>query len=140
MVQPRLLHPLPTDIQSVNTSATIQDDGYAEPVQTVRYETAFTVPGQWRWLSDRELRMQDNGAAEYSTGYVLLLTRDLRAQSKQVKRGDRIAGYGSGVARVDLDVYVTKLRYEGHYPSQLGPAMLKVFFSDRQPERQKPGV
>jgi hypothetical protein len=140
MAQPRLLHPLPTEIQSVNVTATIQDDGYTEPVQTVQYEEAFIVPGQWRWLSDRELRMQDSGASEYSTGYVVLLTRNLRTLGKSIKRGDRIAGYGSGVARVPLDVYVTKLRYEGHYPDQLGPTFLKAFFSDRQPERQRRGA
>jgi hypothetical protein len=48
--------------------------------------------------------------------------------------------YGSGVARTELDVYVTKLRYEGHYPDQHGPGLVKAFFNDRAPERQKPGA
>lgn len=139
MVLPKLIHPLPTDVQAVDTAATIQDDGYNEPVQTVAYADAYTVPGQWKWMSDRELRMQDIGAVEYSTGYVLMRTSDLRALGKEIKRGDRIVGYGTGAARVALDVYVTKVRYEGHYPDQHGPALVKAFFNDRSPERQKRG-
>jgi hypothetical protein len=140
MVLPNLLHPLPTDVQSVNRNATIQDTGYNEPVQTVEYDATFTLPGQWKWMSDKELRAQDIGAVEYSTGYVLFRASDLRALGKTIKTGDRIIGYGAGAARVALDVYVTKLRYEGHYPDQHGPALVKAFFNDRAPERQKLGV
>lgn len=139
MVSPRLIHPLPTDVQSVNRDATIQDDGYSEPVQTVQYDPTFTAPGQWKWMSDKELRAQDIGAVEYSTGYVLFRTSDLRAIGKKINTGDRIIGYGAGAARIALDVYVTKVRYEGHYPDQHGPALVKAFFNDRAPERQKPG-
>lgn len=140
MVLPKLIHPLPTDVQPVDTGSTIQDDGYNEPVQTVAYGETYTVAGQWKWMSDKELRMQDIGAVEFSTGYVLFRLSDLRALSKEIKRGDRIIGYGTGVARISLDVYVTKLRYEGHYPDQAGPALVKAFFNDRAPERQKPGA
>lgn len=139
MVAPNLIHPLPTDVQAVDVGSTIQDDGYNEPVQSVVYAPAYTVPGQWKWLSDEELRMQDIGAVEYSTGYVLMCTRDLRALGQKIKRGDRIVAYGTGAARVELDVYVTKIRFEGHYPDQHGPALVKAFFNDRAPERQKRG-
>lgn len=140
MPLPNLIHPMPTDVQSLDVDATIQDDGYNEPVQTVTYSATFTVPGQWKWMSARELQVQDIGAAEYSTGYVLFRLVDLRAQGKAIKRGDRIAGYGSGTGRIELDVYVTRLVYEGHYPDQLGPALVKAYFNDRQPGRQSPGV
>lgn len=140
MPLPNLIHPLPTHVQSVNPGATIQDEGYREPVQTVAYGETYTAPGQWKWISDRELRMQDAGAEEYSTGYVLFRMSDLRALGKTISRGDRIIGYGSGAAKVDLDVYVTKLRYEGHYPDQQGPALVKAFFNDRASERQKRGA
>jgi hypothetical protein len=127
-------------VQSVNRDMTIQDAGYSEPVQLVQYDDVYTVPGQWKWLSDKELRAQDIGAVEYSTGYVLFRMSDLRALGKRIKTGDRIVAYGSGVARTELDVYVTKLRYEGHYPDQHGPGLVKAFFNDRAPERQKPGA
>lgn len=140
MVLPRLIHPLPTEVRSVNRNATIQDDGYNEPVQVVEYDPIFTVPGQWKWLSDKELRTQDIGAVDYSTGYVLFRFVDLRALGKEIKTGDRIVAYGTGAARTPLDVYVTKLRYEGHYPDQHGPALVKAFFNDRAPERQKRGA
>jgi len=136
---PNLIHPLPTDVQPVDRAATIQDDGYNEPVQTVVYREAYTAPGQWKWASDKELRMQEIGALEYSTGYVLFRMRDLRALGQTIGVGDRIIGYGAGAARVPLDVYVVKLRYEGHYPDQYGPSLVKAFFSDRAPERQKRG-
>lgn len=141
MANPRLLHPLPTSVQSVNVADTIQDNGYAEPVQNVTYDPVFTVPGQWKWWTDKELRVNDDsGASESSTGYVLFRRADLRALGKDIKRGDRIAGYGAGAARVELDVYVVKLRYEGHYADQGGPALVKAYFADRQPERQQRGV
>lgn len=139
MPTPSLIHPLPTYVRSVNTAATIQDTGYNEPVQNVTYDDEFTVPGQWKWMSDKELAMQDMGAVESSTGYVLMRMADLRTLGKQIKRGDRIIGYGSGPGRISLDVYVTKLRYEGHYPDQQGPSLVKVYFADRSPERQGGG-
>lgn len=139
MPLPNLLHPLPTDFQSFQPGSTIQDDGYEEPVQTVAYGAIFTVPGQWKWFSSRELRMQKYGAEEGEDGYVLVRPVDLRAIGQEVKRGDRIVAYGSGVARYTLDVYVVRVRPEGHYPELNGPGLLKAFFSDRQPERQNAG-
>ncbi len=139
MVQPRLIHPIPTEIQSTAPATVSQDEGYREPIQTIGRSTTFTVPGQWKWFSDRELRMQKSGAQEGSDGYVLLRTVDLAALNKKVNRGDRIIGYGSGRGRVDLDVEVVRLRYEGHYPDQGGPALIKAFFADRQPAHQTRG-
>jgi len=140
MPLPNLIHPLPTEIQSLDRSATIQDDGYGEPVQTVVYGSSFSVPAQWKWMSARELNMQNIGAVEYSTGYVLLRLVDLRALGKAIKIGDRICAYGSGAGRIELDVYVTRITYEGHYPDQQGPSLVKAYFADRQPARQNPGA
>lgn len=139
MPLPNLLHPIPTDFQSFEPQNTIQDEGYQEPVQTVAYSAVFTVPGQWKWYSSRELRMQKSGAQQGEDGYVLVRPFDLNAIGKKIAIGDRIVGYGVGAARVDLDVYVVRVRPEGHYPDLKGPGLLKAFFSDRQPERQKPG-
>lgn len=139
MVLPRLLHPIPTEIQSRAPATVSQDQGYREPVQTIGRSATFTILGQWKWFSSRELRMNKSGAEEGEDGYVLLRMIDLAAQSKKIARGDRIVGYGAGRGRVDLDVEVVKLRYEGHYPDQVGPALVKAFFSDRQPSRQTPG-
>lgn len=136
---PNLIHPLPTDFQSLQALNTIQDSGYQEPVQTVSYGAVFSVPGQWKWFSSRELRMQKYGAEEGENGYVLLRPFDLRAIGKSVNRGDRIVGYGSGSGRVDLDVYIIRVSYEGHYQDINGPGLMKAFFSDRQPSRQSPG-
>ena len=137
---PNLIHPIPTDIQPFQPEETIQDDGYSEPVQATTYGDTYTIPGQWKWFSDYELRMQANGAQEASDGYVVLRLIDLEALGQSIKRGDRIAGYGTGRGRQELDVYVVRLRFEGHYPDQGGPSLVKAFFSDRQPGRQTRGV
>lgn len=140
MVLPRLIHPIPTQIQPVLPSSTIQDDGYNEPVQDVSYGDTYTINGQWKWYSDKELSQLRYGTQELSDGYVLLRVRDLAALGKTLSRGDRIAGYGSGNGRLELDLYVVKVRYEGHYPDQGGPSLVKAFFKDRQSDRQTPGV
>lgn len=137
---PNLIHPLPTYVQSVETGETIQDEGYNEPVQNVAYSETWTIPGSWKWTASDSLRMQETGAQESTSGYVLMRTRDLRAAGKTIKRGDRIIGYGAGAGKIDLDVYVTGLQYMGHYPDQQGPALVRVYFKDRQPERVQPGV
>ena len=137
---PSLIHPLPTYVQSIQTEETIQDDDYREPVQDVKYSDTWIIPGSWKWTIAQSLRMQDTGAQEGSSGYVLMRTHDLRVAGKKIKRGDRIVGYGSGIGKVDVDVYVTALQYMGHYPDQLGPSLVRVYFKDRQPERVQPGV
>lgn len=139
MPLPNLLHPIQTDFQSFEPQATIQDSGYQEPVQTTTYSAPWTVPGQWKWFSSRELAMQKYGAEENEDGYVLVRPVDLRAIGKSIQRGDRIIGYGAGASRINLDVYIVRIRPEGHYPDIQGSGLLKAFFSDRQPERQKPG-
>lgn len=139
MVLPRLLHPIPTEIQSRAPATVSQDEGYREPVQTIGRSATFVIPGQWKWYSASELRMNKSGAEEGEDGYVLLRAIDLASQGKKIARGDRIIGYGAGRGRVDLDIEIVKLRYEGHYPDQAGPALIKAFFSDRQPSRQTPG-
>jgi len=137
---PRLLHPIPTYIQSLSVDDTIQDDGYNEPVYNTCYNEYFTIPGQWKWYSEKELNIQRYGLEEVSNGYVLVRTYDLNFIGKNIKIGDRIAGYGTGYNKIDLDVYVTQLRYEGHYQHHGGPSLLKIFFSDKQPKRQTRGL
>lgn len=140
MVLPRLIHPVPTFIQSVLVDQTIQDDGYNEPVQSVRYSETYEIPGQWNWYTDREINAVQYGSEERSIGYFMVRRFDLNLIGKMIQRGDRVIGYGVGTNKIDLDVYVTKLRYEGHYPDQGGPSLMKIFINDRQPARQTRGA
>lgn len=140
MVLPRLIHPVPTFIQPVLVADTFQDDDYNEPIQAVRYGETYAIPGQWNWFTDRELRAQQYGSEEGSIAYVMVRRYDLHLLGKIVSRGDRVIAYGAGYNKIDLDLYVTKLRYEGHYPDQGGPALMKVFVNDRQPTRQTRGA
>lgn len=139
MPLPRLIHAVPTEIRQIKTGTTIYDEGYREPVQQADRGETKTVPGQWKWGLDRELRPGKSGPEEGSDGYVLFRTFDLKAQDITIARGDRIVGYGGGRNRIDLDVYVTELKFIGHYPDQAGATMVKAFFKDRQPGKQTRG-
>lgn len=131
MVLPNLLHPVPCDVEPLNRVATIQDDDYREPVQNSERGPLTTVPGQIKWGHDEKLMPTKPGAEQKSDGYVLFRLRDLSAQGLTIKQNDRIVRMGT----ISTDVYVVMLRYEGHYPDQGGPSLVKAFFKDRTPER-----
>ena len=48
---------------------------------------------------------------------------------------DRFKKIGS----VDTDVFITRLEFQGHYPDQGGPTLVKAHFTDRQPSKQRRG-
>ena len=140
MPLPRLIHPVPTDVRQIDKTETIYDEGYREPVQQAERGVTKTVPGQWKWGSDKELRPGKSGPEEESDGYVLFRLIDLEGQGiNPLQIQDQIVGYGGGRGRVNLDVYIISLRYIGHYSDQAGPSMVKAFFKDRQPSRQTRG-
>jgi len=75
------------------------------------------------------------GVSEQSTGYLLFLTADLKVAQIEVSRGDRIVQIGEGDNAREVDYYVTKFQWRGHYPQHGGPTLLKAWFMDRQPSR-----
>ena len=140
MVLPRLLHPIPTEIERIDRASVLTDDDYGEPYEIVARQATVTVDGQWSWESDDALRVTDLGAEEGSDGYVLFRLTDLRAAGfTSIRRGDKIVAYGSGDNRVECNLFVVKIKYSGHYPDQAGPSLLKAFFADRNPA-QAPGA
>lgn len=136
MALPRLIHPVPVSIQQLDRSATYYDDDMDEPIQQAARASTVVVDGQLKWSLDEKQQTQIGGTSERSDGYVLFRLVDLTAASITIKREDRFTRLGT----VDVDVYVTALRYEGHYPDQGGPSLVKAFFADRQPQRQTRGV
>lgn len=137
---PRLLHPVPVELESLDRAATIVDDDYGEPVQQAVRSPRHVLSGQVSWgKGDQQFRLGPLGAEEHADGYVLFLLKDLRAANLELKQGDRIVAIGAGVARIELDVYVVKLKPEGHYAWAGGPTMMKAFFADRFPAKQKRG-
>jgi hypothetical protein len=131
---PNLLHPVPVTVQPIDRENTIVDTGYGEEYEVVARTATVVLPGQVKWGGFDRFRATDAGPEEGEDGYVLFRAIDLRAKSlATIKRGDRFIALGGSPNSVATDVYVTRVRFEGHYPDQKGPTLLKAFFTDRQP-------
>ncbi len=134
MVLPNLLHPVPVTVSRIDRDSTVVDTGYGEEYEVVARSESVTLPGQVKWGSFDRYRASDIGPEEGEDGYVLFRMVDLRARGiPSIVRGDRFLALGGSPNSVATDVYVTRVRFEGHYPDQNGPSLMKAFFSDRQP-------
>jgi len=131
---PNLLHPVPVTIEPIDRASTSFDEDAGEPIQAATRAAAVTVPGQVRWTSRNELRMQLGGPVENADGYVTFRFVDLRAAGvTDLKINDRITRTGSTV----VEVYITKLEPFAHHPDQGGPTLLKAWFKDRSPAKTR---
>ena len=141
MPLPNLIHPVPVEIEPIDRTATHVDPDYREETQTVAYGARTVVPGQILWSADNRLQPTRAGSEDESDGYVLFRRVDLNAAGlvDSPKQGDRFVAYGSGIGRREIDVYVVRVRPIGHYPDQFGYSMIKAFFRDRSPGRQRRG-
>lgn len=134
MVLPNLIHPVPITISQIDRDNTVVDAGYGEEYEVVAREASVSCPGQVKWGASDRYRPSDIGPEEGEDGYVLFRNVDLRARGiASIVRGDRFLSLGGSPNAIATDVYVVRVRFEGHYPDQNGPALLKAFFSDRQP-------
>lgn len=133
MVVPNLIHPISVKIQQLDLSNTFQDDDYREPVQQAIYEDTKTVQGQLNWNMEKELKVDIGGVSTNASGYVLFRYFDLSLQSITLKMNDRFIQFGF----VETDSYIIKLTPQGHYTDSSGPTLLKAFFVDRKPSRQR---
>lgn len=131
---PRLLHPVLVQIEQADRSSTIYDDDAREPVGQVAVSTVVTINGQVKYGSSKQLGYQSSaGVQENEKGYVLFRQRDLDADSIVLKPSDRITMIGT----VIHDVYITRLMPTGHYGAFGGNTLVKAFFEDRQPSKQR---
>jgi hypothetical protein len=135
MALPRLLHPVPIVIEQISKATTFYDEDAREPIQAAARSSQETVQGQVKWEGDLALDVAAGGAQEGAQGYVLFRYTDLAAKGITLAQNDRIVKIG----QQEVDVYVTKLRPVGHYPDQSGASLVKAFFMDRQPSRQRRG-
>jgi hypothetical protein len=136
MPYPNLLHPVSISIQTLNRSGTVYDPDLREPVQDEARAATVVCPGQVAWGSDQKGIPRPEGSKEESDGYVLFRLSDLAARSITLKREDRFTKLGT----IDVDVYVVRLQYMGHYSWSAGPTLVKAFFKDLQPGRQTKGA
>jgi hypothetical protein len=129
---PNLLHQVPISIQTQNTANTQYDDDYREPIQQTTKNTSKIVDGQVKWANSEEIKITIGGIQKKADGYVLFRYIDLDNKSVTLNINDRFIS----IDGEDTDVYVIKLRPCGHYPG-LGKTMVKAFFEDRQPQKQR---
>lgn len=140
MPLPRLIHPVPVQVEALQRSATIVDEDFREPVQQATRGPRVTIQGQVKWGLDEALKMSLSGADQESSGYILFRLADVRAAGLgQLKQNDRFVSIGSGANKVDVDLYVTALRYQGHYGDQGGATLVQAFFKDRFPSKSTRG-
>jgi len=110
MPVPNLLHPVPIQVQQLDTSETYQDDDYREPVQQAAHGETKTVQGQVLWSMKEALSVRLGGVEMQATGYVLFRYVDLSDQSIVLAVNDRLIKLGT----LEVDVYVIKLQPMGH--------------------------
>ena len=133
MVLPRLLHPIPIQVSQLDTSGTLYDDEAREPIQQAAHSSVVTLSGQVKYGSSREASFHLGGLRENERGYVLFRQVDLDAQSVTLKINDRIVKIG----QIDNNADITRIEPTGHYPDQNGASLLKAYFADRLPSKQR---
>jgi len=114
------------------------DDNLHEPIGQVRRQLKpIRLVAQIADGKTDDPRSSAGGVTLESDGYVLFLTKDLRKAGTTVDVGDRIVQIGEGVNERSVDYYVTKLKYLGHYPDKRGASLVRAYYEDRHPSRQR---
>lgn len=139
MPLPNLIHPVPVYIRQIDRTFTaVQDANLHEPIgQARRFQKPKKLRAQVRIQDTDAPNSSEGGVVEGSNGYLLFLTRDLKRERVTIQRGDRVVQIGDGDDARETDYYLTKMQWRGHYPNHKGPTMLKAFFRDRKPSRQR---
>jgi len=137
MPLPRLIHPVPVFIRQINRALTPQDDSARAPKGQALRGPKVKLRAQVNIGDTDEPKVSNANIRETSEGYLMFLTRDLHAARITIDRGDQIVQIGEGNAAREVDYYITKLQHRGHYPNAKGPTLLKAFFADRHPSRQR---
>jgi hypothetical protein len=136
---PRLLHPVPILLRQIDRRFTAEyDDNLREPIgQARREKKPVRLVAQMKIGDTDRPQASEGGVLERSDGYALFRTQDLRAADVELDRGDRIVQIGDEPNDREVDYYITKFVWLGHYPSAKGPTLVKAFFEDRHPSRQR---
>lgn len=128
---PRLLHPVPVQLEQIDRGATVYDTDAREPVQQAARKTVVTIPGQASYGSRADLKFSAGGPQEGEDGFITFRKLDLDARSITLHVNDRIVKVGAVVH----DAYITRIQPMGHYP-EFNSTLVRAYFSDRQPSKQ----
>jgi hypothetical protein len=138
-LKPNLIHPIPVFIRKAEKSLTaVQDHNLHEPVGQVRRPQAPTrLLAQISWGLDNNITQEMLGISGSCDGYVLFRTSDLRAKHFAIEVSDLIVQLGEDSALQHVDLYISSLKWMGHYPDQHGSSLVRAYFQDRGPARQR---
>ena len=139
MPSPRLLHPIPILIRQIDRKFTPKyDNRLKEPIgQSPRLLKPVKLRAQMKIGRTDDAQATGLGIEEKSDGYALFLVADLKRVRITINRGDRIVQIGEGVSKREVDFYIVKFEFRGHYPSARGHTLIKAHFQDRHPSRQR---
>ena len=146
---PNLIHPVPIQIQRINSAVTTFDLRSRSPVRQMWKRgqgpgtgtlSALSAQVNWNDGHQKRPRPHPGGVEEKSLGYLLFRLVDLidasvatldadGAVNIGLARGDKIIRIG--VRKVNL--FVLWFRDVAFYPDQLGSTLLEADFSDRRP-------
>jgi hypothetical protein len=140
MSLPRLIHPVNTIIRQQNKAATPYDRDTREPIQRVAKSEDVQCPGQPKQDvangGEDAVIYNEDGTTETALGYVLYRTFDLNARGITLKQGDEIVQSG----HLTVSWHIGRLQWLGHYPDQNGPSLVRAWYTDRKPSRNREGV
>ena len=137
MATPRLLHPIKVFLRKADKEETaVWDEKLKEPIgQVRRKQKPIKLTAQiGKGSADRSVATE-GGTSEKSDGYLLFLTSELKLKKVTIEIGDRVIQIGEGDSEREVDYYLLRLAWRGHYPEHRGHTMLKAFFEDRQSSR-----
>lgn len=138
-MRPNLIHPIPVFLrQSERELTAVQDDNLHEPVGQVRRpQSPIRLLAQVSWGKDEDQDAVEGGRAGSSDGYLLFRTSDLRSKHVTLAIGDRVTQIGDGNAAQQTDLYFVSFKWMGHYPDQRGASLVRAYFEDRSPSRER---
>ena len=132
-------HPITVFLRKADKEQTaVMDDDLHEPVGQVRRKLKpIKLVAQIADGKAKDPVASSGGVVEESDGYLLFRTKDLRTAKTTVERGDRIVQIGEKPNDREVDYYITKLKYMGHYPGKKGASLVRAYFEDREPSRHR---
>lgn len=140
MLGPRLINPVPVFIRKAdpdNTAAV--NTSLHEPVgQMRRFRDPIKLLAQISYIKMDNPVPTAGGINEISDGYLVFQISRLRKMGIMVDRGDQVTQIGQGRTLMAVDYYITKIQPLGHTSLAKGATLIKAYFADRQPTRQRP--
>lgn len=139
MPRVRLIHPITVFLRKADKEQTaVMDDELHEPVGQVRRRLKpIKLTAQINDGKSNDATASSGGVVLESDGYLLFRTEDLRTARTSVEIGDRVVQVGEKPNDHEVDYYITKLKYMGHYPGKKGASLVRAYYEDREPSRHR---